>query len=167
MSPLSCMQTKLELSSDLELTLKMEKFIKEYVSLIWPLLTIFTVAVGRILTNIQLQSWLCSGHRVQNNFCSKWKTLIISQILHTLMKSLDQKHILLWWCTLGTYSTFINHFADNPEHFDLNAMCLSATATLLSELMSPKLVGRCANTKGYHILQTDCSWMLAVCPHCA
>ena len=53
MSPLSCMQTKLELSSDLELTLKMEKFIKEYVSLIWLLLTIFTVAVGRILTNIK------------------------------------------------------------------------------------------------------------------
>ena len=161
------MQADLEKSSDLKLTLETENFIKEYVSLIRLSSTIFTGAVGRILISFQPWSWLCIGHRDQNNFCFKSKSLIISQILHSLTKSHYQKHILLWWCTLGTHSTFIIHFADNPEHFDWNAMCLRATATLLTKLTSPKLVGRCANTKRYHNLQTDCSWMLAVCPHWA
>ena len=161
------MQADLERSSDLKLTFETENFIKEYVSLIRLSSTIFTGAVGRILISFQPWSWLCIGHRDQNNICPKSKSLIISQILHSLTKSHYQKHILLWWCTLGTHSTFIIHFADNPEHLNWNAMCLTATATLLSKLTSPKLDGRCANTKRYHNLQTDCSWMLVVCPHWA
>jgi hypothetical protein len=51
MSPLTSMQVDLESWSKLKLRLKVENFIKEYVSLIWLLSTIFTAVVGRILTN--------------------------------------------------------------------------------------------------------------------
>ena len=47
------MQVDLERSSDLELTLETEKFIKEYVSLIRLSLTIFIGAVRRILIRFQ------------------------------------------------------------------------------------------------------------------
>ena len=152
MSPLTRMQAYFEAWSDLKLTLKMENFIKEWVSLIWRLSTIFTEAVGRILTTIQQWSWIRSGHSVPFVLWPKLKTLIISQILHTMSNSHDQKHILLWWCTLGTYSTFIIYFADNPEHFYRIEMCLRATTTLVSKLMPPKLVWRCANRIRYHNL---------------
>ena len=165
MSPLTRLRADLERSSNLNLTLEMENFIKEYVSLILLSSTIFTGTVPRILVRFQPWSWLCIGHRDQNNFCSKSKYLIVSQILHSLTKSHYQKHILLWWCMLGTHSTFIIHFADNPEHFNWNATCLRATATLLSKVTPPKLLGRCANAKWFHNLQIDCSWMLAICPY--
>ena len=48
-----------------------EKFLKDYVPLIQFLSTIFTVAVGRILTNSQLCILLCSSHRDPNNFWPK------------------------------------------------------------------------------------------------
>jgi hypothetical protein len=48
-----CMQVDFKSWSWVKLSLKMEIFIKEYVSLIQLLSTIFTVAAGRILTNSQ------------------------------------------------------------------------------------------------------------------
>ena len=165
MSPLIHIRADLKKWSELDITLEREIFIKEYVLLIRLSSTIFTGAVWRILVRFQPRSWLCIGHRDPNNFCSKSKYLIVSQILHSLTKSHYQKHILLWWCMLGTHSTFIIHFADNPEHFNWNAMCLRATATLLSKITSPKILGRCANAKWFHNLQIDCSWMLAICPY--
>jgi hypothetical protein len=53
---LTCMQVYFEKQSDLELTLKIENYIKEYVSLVLLLFTTFTVTVGRILTNITAPS---------------------------------------------------------------------------------------------------------------
>ena len=53
--------------SKLKLTLKMEYFIKKYVSLIWLLSTIFTVAVERILTNSQPYILSCSSHIPRDN----------------------------------------------------------------------------------------------------
>jgi hypothetical protein len=50
-------------------TLKMEIFIKEYISLIQLLRTIFNVAFRRILSKIRPCIGLCSFHRYQNNFC--------------------------------------------------------------------------------------------------
>ena len=38
-------------------------------------------------------------------------------------------------------------------------------SNLLSEITSPNLFGRCANTKWFHNLWRDCSWMLALCPY--
>jgi hypothetical protein len=53
MSPLTSMQVDVESWSKLKLRLEVENSIKEYVSLIWLLSTIFTAAVGRILTNCE------------------------------------------------------------------------------------------------------------------
>jgi hypothetical protein len=56
MSPLTSMQVDFESWSKVKLRLKLEKIVKKFVSLIRAirlLLTIFTVAVGRILTNRQ------------------------------------------------------------------------------------------------------------------
>jgi hypothetical protein len=78
MSPLTCMQVDLESWSKVELRLKVENFIKEYVSLILLLSTIFSAAVIRILSNSQLCIPSCSSHRDPNNyglngFLSIWK----------------------------------------------------------------------------------------------
>jgi hypothetical protein len=65
------MQVNFESWSELKLRLKVEKFIKDYVSLIRLLSTIFTAAVGRILRNSQLYL-SCNSHRDPSNFWPKW-----------------------------------------------------------------------------------------------
>jgi hypothetical protein len=67
MSPITHMQVDFESWSKLKLRLKVENFIKEYVSLILLLSTIFTAVVGRILTNSLMCILLCSSHRDLNN----------------------------------------------------------------------------------------------------
>jgi hypothetical protein len=62
MSADTCMQLDFESWSKLKLRLKMEKFIKECVPVNWHLLTIFTDAVGRILTNSQIRPSCESYH---------------------------------------------------------------------------------------------------------
>jgi hypothetical protein len=62
--------------------LEMELFFQEYVSLIQFLSTIFTMAVGRILTNNQQYILLCLCHRDPNNFWPKWIPSIISCMMH-------------------------------------------------------------------------------------
>ena len=90
MSPFTSMQVDLESWSKLKLRLKVEKFIKEYVSLILLLSTIFTAAVGMILSNSQLCILSCSSHRDQNNFWPKWISCIISCMMHTATMSQHQ-----------------------------------------------------------------------------
>ena len=167
MSPLNSMQADLERSSDLKITLQKENFIKYFVSLIRLLSSIFTGAVGRILANFQPWSYFCSGHTGPNNFWPKLILLISSQILHSLTKSHCQKDIWLQWCTLGTHSPFRICFANDPQHCNRNQEWWRATEFLLSKITSPKLVGRCANTKWYQNLQIDFAWMLAICSHWA
>jgi hypothetical protein len=71
-SPLTCMQVDLESWSEVEVKVKVENFTKEYAPLILLLSTIFTAAVGRILSNSQLCILSCSSHRDPNNFWPKW-----------------------------------------------------------------------------------------------
>jgi hypothetical protein len=66
------MKVDFESWSKHKLRLKVEIFIKEYISLILLLSTIFTAAVGRILTNSQLCILSCSSHRDPKNFWPTW-----------------------------------------------------------------------------------------------
>ena len=108
----------------LKLRLKMENFIKEYVSLIRAIIrllsTTFTVAVGRILTNGQpciLSCSHCSGHILvdPNNFWPKWIPEIISCMMHTLTTSQHQKALASRMGTLGTHITIRIHLAADSE----------------------------------------------------
>jgi hypothetical protein len=102
-------------AESLKLRLKMEIFIKEYVSLIWLLSTIFTVAVGRILTNCQPCILSCSGHIDPNNFWPKWIPEIISCMMHTLTTSQHQKASASRMGTLGTHIAIRIHLAADSE----------------------------------------------------
>jgi hypothetical protein len=62
------MQVNFEAWSEVELRLKMENFIKDYGSLILLLLTIFIVAVGRIITNSQLCIFSAASTEIQITF---------------------------------------------------------------------------------------------------
>jgi hypothetical protein len=72
MLSLTPMQLDFESWSKLKLRLKMENFIKEYVSLIRLLSTSFIVAVAMILANFQQCIPSCSCSRDPNNFWPKW-----------------------------------------------------------------------------------------------
>jgi hypothetical protein len=65
------MQVALESWSKLKLRLKVENIIKEYISLIRLLSTIFTSAVGMILSNSKLCIISCSSHRDPNKLLAQ------------------------------------------------------------------------------------------------
>jgi hypothetical protein len=98
----------------------MENFIKEYVSLILLLSTIFISAVGRILRNSQQCILLCSSRRDPNNFWPKWILQIISCITHTATISQHQKALAPQMGMLGTHSTFRIHLAADSGHWNWN-----------------------------------------------
>jgi uncharacterized protein YmfQ (DUF2313 family) len=102
-------------------------FIKEYVSLIRLLLTIFTAAVmvGRILINSQLCTIVQqpqSAHQGPNNFWPEWipKPEIISCMMHTATMSQRQKAVAQRMGTLGTHSTLRIHLAADSGHWNQN-----------------------------------------------
>ena len=83
MSPLTPKQVDFEEGGNHKLSLKQEYFIKENVSLILFLLTIFPEAIGRILTNIQQCTQSCSCQPDPNNFLPNQIQELISCFMHT------------------------------------------------------------------------------------
>jgi hypothetical protein len=133
MSPLTCMQVDCKSWSKVKLRLKMKNFMKEYVSLIQPLSTIFTVAVGRILKNSQ-QCMLPQR--------SKWllaQTIFIDYLLYDTYSN----HIT----ASESFSITHGYIRNSQPLQNLKVKyCLWAKAVLITETTFPKLLGRCATT---------------------
>jgi hypothetical protein len=104
--------------SEVELRLKMENFIKEYVSLILLLQTIFTVAVGFYQT-VSSASYCAGATEIHISFGPNKICLIIFCMTHTATMSQHQKALAPQMGILGAHSTLKKiHLAADSAHWN-------------------------------------------------